>query len=184
MRGRGDSTIAPPNFGQDPNPPPGVKGDSSFALSIYELTADVVYKHFVLLTSMGGGEMRVRARTPSAMASGTPTLEETDGVLDIWGGLGVGYQVVEAPEYHLAVFGLYTHSIFVLDDQPSLPNRFSAGIEIGVGPHDRFGMVARLGLTHASGPYANIDSSRTGDLSCTAIMLQLGGFLSLTLGDK
>jgi hypothetical protein len=183
LRGRGNATISEPNFLQDPNPPPGVKSDASFTLSTYELTSDVVYKHFVLLTSMGGGGMRVRARTPAAMMGAAPTLEETDDILDIWGGIGVGFQVIEDTDYHLAVFGLYTHSIFVLDDEPSLSNRFTGGVELGVGPHDKFGMVARLGLAHAAGNYANLDSERSGDLGGTAILLQLGGYLSITFGD-
>lgn len=182
LRGRGHATIVEPNFSGGP-PQPGVKSDASFTLSTYELTSDVVYERFVVLTSLGIGGMRVRTRTPAAMMR-PATLEETDDILDIWGGIGAGYQVVENLNYHVAVFGLYTHSLFTLDDEPSLSDRFTGGVELGGGPDDRFGMVARFGLTHAAGSYANLQSARSGDLGGTAILLQVGGYLSLTRGDQ
>ena len=175
IRGRGAATMPPATPGSV---------DTSFTLSTYEATSDVVRGPWMVLTDFGGGSLNVRSRTMPP--TGAPALADQGHSLDLYAGIGGGYQILTG-RTHVAIYGLYTYSLFSDDLSSSLPNRFTLGVELGYGgsARDTFGLSARLGYTHASGTYTTEDQALNeqpgADLACDAILFQLGGWVAVRL---
>ena len=163
----------------------GPERSTSVALSSYDLTSDIALKRFAVLTSFGGGGMRVRTRTADA-ATMTATLAEQDDVLDIHAGLGVGVELVHTTKFRLMAFGMLTKGLFALEDQSELGSRYALGLELdmSVSPDDDyFGIAARIGYTHGSGQFATIDVAAQ-PIAVDAILFQVGLWLFVDPAKK
>lgn len=185
MRGRGTADMT----AGDPNDPfvngPAPERSASVALSSYDLTSDVVLKRFSVLTSFGGGGMRVRTRTmdPATM---TASLAQQDDVLDIHVGVGVGIELVRTTKFRVMAFGMLTKGLFSLEDESELNSRYGLGLELdmAVSPaEDLFGIAARIGYTHGAGQFATIELP-TQPMAVDAILFQVGAWLFVDPAKK
>lgn len=184
VRGRGtaDMTAGDPNdpFSNAPAP----ERSTSVALSSYDLTSDIVFKRFSVLTSFGGGGMRVRTRTADP-ATMTATLDQQDDVLDIHAGLGAGVELVRTTKFRVMAFGMLTKALFSIVSESELSSRYALGLELdmSVSREDDFaGIAARIGYTYGAGEYLTDSSSQAIEVS--AILFQVGVWLFVDPAKK